>query len=407
MQAIILAGGFGTRLQSVVKDVPKPMADIAGKPFLYYLIKYLTTFSQKNHIILSVNYLKEKIISYFGDKFLNAKISYAVENHPLGTGGAIVNSLKNCDTNEPIIILNGDSFIQIDYQKLLDFHKKNKSKLTIVLKKMDDCSRYGAVEIDNQNQIISFKEKSQIISSGLINSGVYVIEKDIFNQFDLPEKFSFEQDFLMRYLSEIKPCGLVVDDYFIDIGIPEDYNKASEELPKIINFLDSLNNPLYCNKALFLDRDGVINKDHGHVYKRDNFEFVEGIFDLAKKAQDAGYLIVVITNQAGIAKGYYNEEQFLELTKWVEDEFLKRDITISKTFYCPYHVDAKIEKYRRDSFDRKPNPGMIYDAVEQFKIDVRKSIFIGDNDSDMAAARGASVGSRFLLKDSFIPKNII
>ncbi len=151
------------------------------------------------------------------------------------------------------------------------------------------------------------------------------------------------------------------------------------------------------NKALFLDRDGVINIDYGYVHKVENFHFVEGIFDLCRKAQNLGYLIIIITNQAGIAKGHYTEEQFLELTKWMESQFLKQDIKITKTYYCPYHIDAVVEKYKLDSFDRKPNPGMFLKAIKEFNIDPQKSIMIGDKDIDMSAAAQSNIALKILF----------
>ncbi len=157
------------------------------------------------------------------------------------------------------------------------------------------------------------------------------------------------------------------------------------------------------NKALFLDRDGVINIDYGHVYQIKDFHFIDGIFDLCLKAQQSGYLIIVITNQAGIAKSYYKEEDFLKLTKWIEDKFLKRNIKISKTYYCPHHTEAVIEKYRKDSFDRKPNPGMLLKAIKEFDIDPSQSIMIGDKESDIKAAKLAKISKRILFnhkKDS-------
>jgi D-glycero-D-manno-heptose 1,7-bisphosphate phosphatase len=154
------------------------------------------------------------------------------------------------------------------------------------------------------------------------------------------------------------------------------------------------------NKALFLDRDGVINIDGNYVHKISDFIFIDGIFDLCLKAQNLGYLIIVITNQAGIAHGYYTEEQFLELTKWMENEFRKRQIKITKTFYCPYHKDAKIEKYKQDSFDRKPSPGMILKAIEEFNIDPEKSIMIGNMETDMMAAFKAGIGMRVLFDET-------
>lgn len=232
MQAIILAGGLGTRLQEVIKDVPKPMADINGAPFLSYLISYLKN-NGITKLVLSVGYLQEKIIDYFDDSYLEIDISYALENKPLGTGGAMVNSLKYINKNEPVIILNGDTFLNINYKKLLDFHQNKNSDLTMVLREMKDCSRYGKVIFDDKFIIKEFKEKSP--GSGYINGGIYVVNPKIFEQFNLENNFSFEQNFINKFLNKLNPYGFITSEYFIDIGIPEDYQKAKIELPQIIN----------------------------------------------------------------------------------------------------------------------------------------------------------------------------
>lgn len=391
MQAIILAGGFGTRLQAVVKDVPKPMADISSKPFLVYLLQHLKSCGITK-VVISVGYLQEKIIEYFGNSYLDLEISYAKEDKPLGTGGAIVNSLKFIDKNQPCFVINGDSFLLIDYKKFFEFYQKKKSQLAIVLRKMNDCSRYGNVVFNDEYLITSFEEKSEQKKSGFINGGIYLFDPKIFEKFPLPEKFSFEVDFLMKYLYEIQPQAFITDEYFIDIGIPADYQKAQDELPTLDKFFSNKN--LRKNKALLLDRDGVINIDHDHVSEIKNFNFIDGIFDLCKKAQELGYLIIVVTNQAGIAKGLYSEEHFLEFTKWIESEFAKRQIKISKTFYCPYHIEAVTEKYRRDSFDRKPSIGMLLKAINEFNIDVKKTIMIGDNETDIIAAKKAGIARK-------------
>ena len=389
MQAIILAGGFGTRLQSVVKDIPKPMANISELPFLAYLFTYLKNYNITD-IVLSVGYLNKKITDYFGNSYIGINIKYAIEKEPLDTGGAIINSLQFIDQNQPVIVLNGDTFLQIDYQKLVSFYDKSNSDLTIVLRNVEDSSRYGSVEIDDKNLIVNFIEKNIQQKSGYINGGIYILNPKIFSNYNLAKKFSFEQDFLCEHTASIKPSGFVSKDYFIDIGIPEDYKKAANELPKIIK-----------NKALFLDRDGVINVDYGHVGKIENFHFIDGIFELCQEAQSKGYLIVIVTNQAGIAKGKYTEEQFLELTKWMENEFLNYKIKIAKTYYCPYHEKAAIKQYKQDSFDRKPNPGMLLKAIKEFNIDPRKSIMIGDKESDMEAGRRAKIKNRELFSGKF------
>lgn len=393
MQAIILAGGFGTRLKSVVKDVPKPLADISGKPFLAYLLQNLRNHGVKK-VVISVGYLQEKIVEYFGDNYLGMSVSYAREDKPLGTGGAIINSLKFIDQNQPVLVLNGDSFLQVDYQKLFAAHKKN---LTMVLRKMDDCSRYGRVVFDENFVIKNFEEKpldklGMTSSGAFINGGIYLLDPKIFKRFSLPEAFSFESDFLAKELSWLEPQAFTAEGYFIDIGIPEDYARAQKELSNFIK-----------NKALFLDRDGVINIDHGHVFEKEKFDFIDGIFDLCKRAQDLGYLLIVVTNQGGIAKGFYSEEEFLNLTKWMESEFQKREIKITKTFYCPYHTEGKVKKYRQESLDRKPAPGMFLKAIKEFNIDPEKSLMLGDNETDIQAAEAAKIGKKFLVTNNQLP----
>jgi D-glycero-D-manno-heptose 1,7-bisphosphate phosphatase len=153
-----------------------------------------------------------------------------------------------------------------------------------------------------------------------------------------------------------------------------------------------------------LDRDGVINIDYGHVFEKEKIDFLDGIFDLCKRAQELGYLLIVVTNQGGIAKGYYTEEQFLDLTKWIENEFQKRGIKITKTFYCPHHPEGKIEKYSKSCEDRKPNPGMILKAIEEFNIDPANSIMIGDKETDIEAAEAAKIGRKFLVLKNQLPQ---
>jgi D-glycero-D-manno-heptose 1,7-bisphosphate phosphatase len=149
-----------------------------------------------------------------------------------------------------------------------------------------------------------------------------------------------------------------------------------------------------CVRALFLDRDGVINHDEGYTSRIENFHFIEGIFDLCRTANELGYLIIVITNQAGIGRGYYTEEEFLLLTEWMSERFQENGVSITEVFFCPYHPESNISHYRTQSFDRKPNPGMILKAAKKYDICLHDSIMIGDKDSDMVAANRAGVGVR-------------
>lgn len=146
------------------------------------------------------------------------------------------------------------------------------------------------------------------------------------------------------------------------------------------------------HRALFLDRDGVINLDHGYVYRQDEFTFIPGIFDACRLARDQGFTIVVVTNQAGIGRNYYTEEDFETLTRWMKERFLEEGITVAAVYYCPHHPEAGIGRYRQESFDRKPNPGMLLRAKSDLGIDLTHSILIGDKESDIEAAKRAGIG---------------
>lgn len=223
MEAIVLAGGFGTRLQSVVSDVPKPMAPINGIPFLEYILKYL----QKNgvtKVILSVCYKWETIEGYFGNNYEGIELVYVVEDEPLGTGGAIKKSLNEVE-NKNVYIVNGDTFFNIDLNSL---ELQNGESIEIALKSMLNFDRYGCVETDKQNIVSSFTEKGYR-KEGNINGGTYLINKNIFNNYALPTKFSFEE-FMQNNFSTLQIKTKIFDSYFIDIGIPEDYQKAQSEI---------------------------------------------------------------------------------------------------------------------------------------------------------------------------------
>lgn len=151
------------------------------------------------------------------------------------------------------------------------------------------------------------------------------------------------------------------------------------------------------NKALFLDRDGVINREINYLIKKEDVHFIPGIFELTRRFQQAGYLLIVITNQAGIGRGYYSEKDFLELTQWIGEQFNLRGVTLTETFYCPYHPEHGIGSYRAESPDRKPGPGMILKATEKYDIDPARSLFLGDRDTDMQAALNAGIPERILF----------
>lgn len=229
MKAIILAGGFGTRLQTVLVNAPKPMAPVSGKPFLAYLIDYLAQQGVRE-VILSVHYLREQIQTFFKSEYAGVAIRYAVEETPLGTGGAMALSLKDVKPDEPVFVLNGDTFVKLDYQAMYAQHVAQRAALTIALRSVADCARYGKV-ISKDGVISDFREKGEA-GAGWINAGVYLLQPDVFARFNLPAKFSFETDFLQPNLASLKPRSFAANDYFVDIGIPEDYASATASLLK-------------------------------------------------------------------------------------------------------------------------------------------------------------------------------
>lgn len=221
MEAIILAGGLGTRLQSVVQDVPKCMAPVAGKPFLFYLLKDLETAGFQ-HVILALGYKHEVVTQWISTCKTALKISFVVENEPLGTGGAVKLSLAQT-SREAVFTLNGDTFLALNYPAMMAFHNEKKAAATLALKEMHHFERYGMVETNEDARIVRFREK-QYCDRGFINGGVYVINRNVLDGF--PEKFSLEKDFFEPQVSAGQLAAFPTSGYFIDIGVPEDYHRA-------------------------------------------------------------------------------------------------------------------------------------------------------------------------------------
>lgn len=227
-EAIVLAGGFGRRLQSVITDLPKPMAPVAGKPFLKFVLDYLLE-NNVRHCVLAVGHKREAIINYFGGLYKEMKISYSKEEEPLGTGGGIKKAMEKIK-GDRFFVLNGDTFFKVDLAMLEEFHVRNKASLSIALKPMINFDRYGTVEVSPEGKITAFREK-KYVREGLINGGVYVMEKNFIPK-KLKDVFSFEKDVLEPETEKGKIYGIISATYFIDIGIPEDYDKAINDFAR-------------------------------------------------------------------------------------------------------------------------------------------------------------------------------
>lgn len=228
-RALVLAGGAGTRLRERVPDLPKPLAPVAGRPFLEFLLDRLIAGGVRD-ITLCVGYRAERVTQHFGASYRGAKLRYSLESEPLGTGGALAHALAGSD-DAPALVLNGDSFLHLDFAGLLAWYREAPAALAMVLAKVADASRYGTVTV-RDGRVTGFEEKGRA-GPGWINAGIYVITPALFSRFGLSGRFSLEQDLLETHVAELAPRAYCSDGYFIDIGVPADYERAQAELPSL------------------------------------------------------------------------------------------------------------------------------------------------------------------------------
>jgi D-glycero-alpha-D-manno-heptose 1-phosphate guanylyltransferase len=383
-EAIILAGGLGTRLRSAVPDLPKCMAPVAGRPFLFYVVNYLRMQGIEK-IIFSLGYMHEVILDWLQQEFPTLHYDYVVEDEPLGTGGAIQLALRKAETDH-VFVANGDTLFKFDALAMLDQHFEKKAECTLALKPMQQFERYGVVELNEQDTILSFKEK-QYYESGLINAGLYLINKQSFLARDFPVKFSFEKDYLEKFVGELVFSGLSRDAYFIDIGIPEDYNRAQSEFNKPQLNLSAIDK----SWTLFLDRDGVINHDNlgGYITTADEFRFMDGLPQLFKKLADVFGRIIIVTNQRGVGRGIIKYDDLMAMNAKMLLGIQEAGGIVEKIYFCT-DIDNR-------SFGRKPNPGMAVQAIKDFPdININKSIIVGNSLSDMKFGRYAGMYTVFV-----------
>jgi len=383
-EAIILAGGLGTRLRPVVSDLPKCMAPVAGRPFLKHVIRYLLSQGIEK-FIFSLGYKHEMIEGFLNDEFPTLHCECSVEQEPLGTGGAIYLACKRTK-EENVLVVNGDTLFKADLEKAASFHIKNKADCTLLLKPMHGFDRYGAVELDDDYAVSSFKEK-QNFQSADINAGTYMLDVEQFIDKDFPEKFSFEKDYLEKYYGERKIFGVIEDSYFIDIGVPADFQKAQEELRQIPLNLENTD-PGW---TIFLDRDGVINyeKENDYILNWSEFEFYPGVTEAISLLSEKFAKLIVISNQRGVGRGLMSEKDLLNIQRQMRSEIERNGGRIDKIYYCTA-TDSH-------HFYRKPNPGMALQAAKDFpSIDLSKTIMVGNKLSDMQFGRNAGTYTVYL-----------
>lgn len=382
MEVIVLAGGLGTRLRSVVNDIPKCMAPIGGRPFLGYLLDWLQMYPVK-HVVFSIGYLGEQVKEYVEAGKWSFTYDFAIETQPLGTGGGIRLALTYCK-EEVVHVVNGDTFFPINLADM-----PSSAPITVALKPMRQFSRYGAVELEG-TRIKAFREK-QYCEEGLINGGIYAIRPADISLDILPQRFSFESEVLEPGAAIGAINGWETDSYFIDIGIPEDYSRAGEELPLWFR-VQKASSAAIASKAqvLFLDRDGVINRllPGDYVKKWEEFHFIPGIKEAMALWNKRFKSIVLVTNQRGVGKGLMSDADLSRIHARMMTEIMDAGGRIDLILTCTALSDEDPR--------RKPNVGMFLEACKLLPgLKPEDCIMIGDTPSDAAFA--ANCGMQFIL----------
>ncbi len=397
-EAIILAGGLGTRLRDAVPDLPKCMAPVAGHPFLYYIIRYLESQGVKR-FVFSLGYRHDVVEDFLRDQFPALVYTCVIEPTPLKTGGAIKLALAAVESDD-VLVMNGDTLFKVGLKELEAVHLHKQSECTLALKPMFRFDRYGAVASNEDGRILAFEEK-KYVDQGNINGGVYLLNKQEFLSQDWPEVFSFESDYLQRDSSKKDFFGVILDRYFIDIGIPADFNKAQVDLK---HFPFEINEP-DDTWTLFLDRDGVINvnKDDSYVFNREEFIFKEGTLEAIARLSGLFGRIIVITNQRGVGKGLMSEADLQDIHAYMKSNIEKAGGRIDDIFYCTSTDNAHP--------DRKPSPGMAFRAQEKYpEIDFSKSVMVGDKSADMQWGRNIGAMTVLIMsaryKDTIDPSTV-
>jgi D,D-heptose 1,7-bisphosphate phosphatase len=391
MQAVILAGGRGIRLGDVTRNIPKSMMPVSGKPLLQHQIELLVKHNIKDIVIL-VNYLKEYIIEYFGTgNRLKARISYFEEPIPLGTAGGIKEieeSLK-----DDFIVLYGDVMINMDLSRLINYHHQKKSHCTLVLHPNDHPYDSDIVEVDAEGRVKAIHSKPHdpsFLYHNLVNAGVYVFSANILKFLEKGKKADFGREIFPQIFNKVHMFGYHSSEYMKDMGTPDrlqdvrfDFesgkiNRKSFEFPQ---------------KAIFLDRDGVLNVERSFISKPDELELYDYTPATIRMINKSDYLAIVVTNQSAVARNLCTEEDVLNIHKKLETMLGKQKAWLDAIYYCPHHpakgYPGENPAYKIDCECRKPKTGMFHKAVSQFNINLHGSYMIGDSERDIQAGINA------------------
>src|SRR6202167_2092810 len=381
MQAVILAGGKGTRLGAIGEGSPKPLIDVGGRPFIQYLIENLRRFGIAE-IVLLVGPFARDFAARLGDGVaMGVRLIHVSEDPAAGTAGALLRAAQHLAPE--FLLLNGDSYFDVNLLDLAVRAQRRSALAALALARVDDVGRFGNVSLSGDS-ITSFSEKTAA-GPRLINGGVYWLKRALLVEIGASPA-SLERDVLPRLAARGVLLGFVYPGRFIDIGTPEDLARARDLLAR-----------WWRRPAAFLDRDGVLNRDVGYVWRQENFQWMPGAQPAVKRINDAGHLAIVITNQAGVARGLYGEADIGNLHRWMNDELGRDGAHIDAFYYCPHHPSEGQGAYRLACDCRKPAPGMLLRAMREWPVDRAASFMIGDKEIDMEAASAAGV--RGLLFD--------
>lgn len=384
-----MAGGFGTRLSHVLGNVPKPMAPVYGKPFLSYVLDRLID-AGVTRIVLATGYKHEVIEAWFGTQYRGAEVVYSQEETPLMTGGAIRKAAKVLQT-EHFAVLNGDTLFDIDFQKLYDFHVAHEAHLSVALRHVDDTSRYGSVSCENE-RVTAFHEKADSHGAGDINGGIYAVSRSWLLQQQLPEAFSFEKELMQPLAGNAYFYGLSFSDYFIDIGVPEDYWRAQKEFAGLFP----------PDEFLFLDRDGVLNRHLPGDYVRNwkMWEWLPDVLPAIAELTKRYKRLFIVSNQQGVGKGLFSEADLTSIHRRMLTDIYKAGGRMDGIYTC-----TELESVH--SPNRKPEIGMALQAQREFpEVDFARSVMVGDNVTDMLFAQKARMRAVYISKNNPVPEAV-
>jgi D,D-heptose 1,7-bisphosphate phosphatase len=376
VQALVLVGGHGTRLGGLTSNFPKPLLDVAGRPFLEYVIDELWRHGFRQVVVLGGHaaYKIEEWAEAFERPGLELEI--IIESEPAGTAGALRRAAHLLE--QEFFLLNGDSLFDINLLDLATAPFHLDWLAAIALCPMPKASRFGVVELAGQH-INNFADRPVRDGPGFVNGGVYRLRRNIV-EFIPDRPYSIERELFPELARRGALVGRVYERPMIDIGTHESYRESQKLVPELTR-----------RGAIFFDRDGVLNRDTGYPHRPDQVDWEKGVFEAIKAVNDAGFFAFVITNQAGVARGIYEETDVQHLHCWMNEQLAVHGAHIDEFVYCPYHPTEGHEQYRRESECRKPKPGMILNLLDRWAIDRTRCALIGDKESDLQAAAAAGI----------------